>query len=235
MKIATKALKDTVGAASAMGASELTVEPSERGWSVQIMSPSRTHVMTLDIPAERFEGYVQGKRFAVGTERLAKVLASCGAETDIEVGDRVRVSSAGMRMTLPLIEAEETQRMNELEGFTSFVTVPIEVIRRMSDAAPDKAMAVTIKVGETGMSLESMGDDGVNQTSLDVTADECIVCDGESEAMYAWSMLREFLKATPRGMDVSLQMARNYPMKATFETEEGVRGAFVLAPWIEEE
>ena len=235
MRIATRALKDTVGAASAMGTNELTVKPSENGWAVRMLSPAHTHVMDVVIPAGIFTDYTVGERFAVGTERLAKALASCGQTVDVEVTDRIRLVSDGIKVTIPLVEPEEEQAMKPIEGYTSSVTIPLDVIRRMSDAAPDKAMSVRVIVNADGVVMDSREDDGVNGTSLDIPADDCIVCDGESNSMYAWSMLREFLKAAPRGLDVTVRMGDDFPMEITFETAEGVRGTFMLAPWIAEE
>jgi len=83
--------------------------------------------------------------------------------------------------------------------------------------------------------MSSTADDGVSAAEMDVPADECVMCEGEARATFAWVAWKAFLKGVPRGMDLDMRMADRYPLMVIFTTENGLEGRWMLAPWIEEE
>ena len=213
----------------------LNIEQNDDGWEIRILPPAKIDMMRLRIPAERFEGYVPGDRFAVDAAKLSKALNVCGDAVDITVEDRITMRGDGVRMVAPRIESEEGVAWPVLDGMDTEVVMASDELRRMSDAAPDSALSVLVKVSGDGVVMTSADDTGVSSAQIELPAEKCVMCEGESEGLYNWMPLRGFLKGLPRGVDIDIRLASRYPMSIKFETESGLSGEYMLAPWIEEE
>ena len=224
-----------VNAASALKEQTLNIEQNDDGWEVRLLPPAKIDMMRLRIPAERFEGNEKGEMFAVDAVRLQKALNVCGDVIDLTVTDRVTVKGEGVKMVIPRIDPETVNKFPALDGLDTEVVMSSDELRRMSDASPDDAVSMTISVNAEGVVMVSADDISVSSAEIGLPADKCVMCEGEAKGTYAWLPLRGFLKGIPKGGDVDVRMAENYPMVIRFETEGGLTGEYMLAPWIVEE
>ena len=235
MRVGTQVLRDLVNAASALKEQQMNIEQNEEGWEIRILPPAKIDMLRLRIPAERFEGYAPGDAFAMDVAKLQKALNVCGDTVDIEIADRVVVRGEGVRMTIPMIVAEEAVKWPVLNDMVAEVVMSSDEIRRMSDAAPEDAMSVVLRITPEGVVMTSSDDTNVSSAEMTLPADKCVMCEGEARGVYNWLPLRGFLKGVPKGADLDIRTATNYPMVARFETGEGLTGEYMLAPWIEGE
>lgn len=234
MKVSAESLKALVMCADAMKVKELNIERKEEGWEVRILPPSNIEMMRLRIPAEAFEGYVSGDAFGVSSERLSKALAVCGDTVDIDVTDRMVVRGDNTKVSIPLYTAEDVRQWKQLDEFTAECVLSSDAVKRMSDASPEEAAGVVFSVGADGLRMSSEAEDGVSAAEMSVPADGCVLLDGEAECMFAWVCWRGVLKAVPRGTDVDIRLAHNYPVDVRFAVA-GCEAEWMLAPWIVEE
>lgn len=227
-------LRELANLAVVMKEEQIGFIPEAEGYKVVIAPPSNIERMVVRIPADRIEGYAVTEPFALSSERLAKILATCGDTLEMDITDRVVIRSGRMKCTMPMIDMGEIPKVPTLTDFTSECVVPSNLVRQISDAAPDGAQAVRFILTEEGLTMRS-DSGGVDETEMTVPADECVMCEGESKNMFMWEAWRTFLKGVPRGMDLDMRMANNYPLIVRFETENGLSGEWMLAPWIEQE
>lgn len=232
MIVGTQLLRELVNIANAMKEKDLTFRPDAEGYTVLIAPPANIERMAIRIPADAIRGFEGGDAFAVAADRLSKVLMACGDEVEMTVTDRVTLKSGRMRCTLPLVACGEPPRIPPLDGFTSECVVSSDIVRQVSDAAPENAQGVHFVLTENGLTMTSAADDGVTETVMEIPADECVMCEGAANALFTWECWRTFLKGLPRGNDIDMRMADDYPLIVRFVTSGGLDGTWMLAPWI---
>ena len=235
MKMDTQILKELVTMTGAVKENTMTVYQDEDGWRIEYLDPSHIQTMRLRIPSDKMEGYEPGEAFGMSTEKLAKALNVCGDTVEIKVGSGIAMCSGRVRMTIPKYDIGEAVKWPPLEDFTSSCVVSSDVLRAMSDASPDEADSVSIAISDAGLSLASTNDTATASAVIDVPDGEGAVCQGDATGRYAWLAIRTFLKGLPKGTELNIDMAINYPLSVTFVTGAGLRGEWLLAPWIVEE
>lgn len=224
-----KALASLYGA----GFDEMDIDMAEDGWSVYAMSGDKTALLTAELPASAFEGYAPEGRLGIRARDLADALKHMGEETDVRLSDggaRLTLSSGGFSLKVPLPPAPDGERRTPRLDYHAGFVCDLDPIRKVVDAS--KSVVTRVSLGDGGLTVESLDDLGCGPR-CDLPREAMASSEGRARAGYGTEALQAFASRFPKGALASVELGDDMPMTLSFALD-GLEGAFMLAPMIEE-
>lgn len=216
---------------------DLTIVPTDGGWTMSAVSPDHTTFATAELSAAAFpDGYVKWDTFCVSAPVLDEVLSGIRGVCDIDISTgKLVVKADGYTYRKPLLAPMEGRPMPNLETDTE-VLISAGLVNQFLQKAVRSGengavrVAASAAMAEFGLSVE---DDTGNGLSLRIPAAGCALLEGEAATLYPLEAWANLFKALPAEAEVSIRFSNAYPVSvACTDTVYSVK--WLCAPRIEE-
>jgi proliferating cell nuclear antigen len=138
---------------------------------------------------------------------------------------------------LPLIELEEReQRVPDLKFTASVVTDALQLQSAIDDA-DIVAESVALVAEEKSLQINAEGD--LSRALIEIVADQAtkiVIKDGQRiRARYSIEYLKKMIQAARLAEKVTIEFAKDYPLRLSFKVIDKLSLDFILAPRVENE
>ena len=236
MKIPAKLIRVTAELVSAMKCSSITIVPTNDDWSIYSMDPSHTVIAYTKFERDLFTDFSKDAAFTIDCAKFINSLKLTESnETSLEIsGNRVVLSGNGMKSKIPLLEYEESARKFPDLSPDTLAQVDIELFRKLIKASDaTKNDQIKIVIDENGFFASDENDEGVGNT-IQVTADECALLEGEAKAYFGTSLFQELIGCIPKDQIVDFCMSTDMPLTMKWSGEHW-SAKLLIAPRIVDE
>ena len=216
---------------------ELTVVPTDDGWTMSAVSPDHTTLATAELAQGAFpDGYTKWGAFCVSAPVLDEILSGIRGACDIDISTgKFVVKANGYTYRKPLLMPQESRKVPSPETDTE-VLVSSGLVGQFLQKALRSGDGDAVRIaasegtGEFGLSIE---DETGNGLSLVTPATGCALLTGEAATLYPLEAWANLFKALPQEAEVSIRFRDAYPaVVACTDTVYSVR--WMCAPRIEE-
>ena len=224
MKTNCKPLTDILNLAKALGATSVTVIPSENGWVFYIRDQTACALCSATlVPAAFGDGYEAWAPFAIDLDFLRDAIAKKD-EADISLDDVILSITAGKsKCRRRLFDIDTTPRTLPRVNLKNSVGILSD---NLIDAASKKHFAnaggefgLTIKLSEDSIEFSCSSE----SDSYSETYDTLISNLEEENEIQCGHFSTEYiipvLKALPKGLPTVIALDSDFPMKITIQTE----------------
>ena len=237
-------LKDSIQAISNL-INEGLFRIKENGIELLAADPAMVALVDFKLSSRSFSSYNFEKEEEVGLsiEKLNSILRRASARDKIVLSleenafSIILKNGATRKFSLPLlrIDKEEVPATDQLT-FKTQVDLKTSALNNGIGDASIIGDALTIKIDQNTLTLESEGDSSKAKFVLQKGSDEILDIQGESsKSMFSLDYLTKMIKAEKLSDTVKLYMGDNFPLKMEFKVPDKVELSFILAPRIEEE
>ncbi len=211
---------------------------------ISLLAADRAMVAVVDfkILANAFEEFKVEKESDVGlnVSNLLSILKRAGGGEKIEIStedsNRLKIAltnSSRRRFLLPIIEIsqEEIPPIDQLE-FSAKVEIKPDILAESIKDAEIISDVILIEASKEGFRIKAEGDisqtetflEKGNENLLDIKANDTV------DARYPLDYLKKMIKAAKLADSATIEFAKDYPMKLSFNVTDKLKLAFVLAP-----